>query len=75
MKLRILTLTSPRFFPFDILLTEFPLYIQTKGDLSFINGVNSISASYERKFLFEKTDSTFPFCSYPKSAELIAEDN
>lgn len=77
MKIRLLVLASPGFSPFDVLLTERPLYIQTEGGSSgFTNAAASVSASGERKSLFKKSDTSFPFSSdlqYSRGA--IAEDD
>jgi len=70
-------LTSPDFSPIDVLLTKRPSYTQTEGGSSgFTNAINSASASCERKPLFKKSDTIFPFSSDLKySCGAMAEDD
>ncbi len=77
MKIRLLVLTFPDFSPFNVLLTERRLYTQTEvGSADFTNAVNSTSASSERKYLFKKSDASFPFSSGQKYCWCaIAEDD
>lgn len=64
MKVRLLALPPPGYFPLDLILTDLLLYTQTKGgSAGFTNRADIISASCKKKSLFVKTSSIFPFWS------------
>jgi hypothetical protein len=62
MKMRLLALPPPGYYPLNAIMPDIPLYTLTKGGSAvFINRSDIISASCEKKPSFIKTSSIFPF--------------